>query len=122
MKFMETVADQLPEQGPATKTEILPWTPMAWFGVLVIATYFPILRHLVWQWSTDQDVGNGFFVPLVALFIVWQRREAILRVELKPAWWGVWILLWGAVQAYLGIMGAELFLQRTAFLITLTGV
>jgi exosortase len=119
---MASVADQLPEQAPAAKVEALPWTPIAWFAVLVIATYFPILSHLVWQWSNDEDVGHGFFVPVVSLFIVWQRREEILRVERKTAWWGVWIMLWGALQAYLGTMGAELFLQRTAFLITLTGM
>ena len=72
--------------------------------------------------STDDDFGHGFFVPPVALYIAWLRREEILKVPLKPAWWGVAVLIWGVIQAYLGSLAAELFLQRTAFLISLTGI
>jgi exosortase len=58
----------------------------------------------------------------VALFIAWQRRERILALEYKPAWWGLGIMAWGGAQAYLGMLAAELFLQRTSFLITLVGL
>jgi exosortase len=58
----------------------------------------------------------------VALYIAWLRREEVLKIECKPAWWGVGVLLWGLLQAYVGSLAAELFLQRTAFLVTLTGI
>jgi exosortase len=100
----------------------LPWVAIAWFGVLLILAYYPILRHLVWQWSTDGDVGHGFFVPVVAGYIAWQRRDKLAALHWNPAWWGIALLAWGAVQAYIGLLGAELFLQRTAFLISLVGM
>src|SRR5579863_1650520 len=115
---MATLAGKLPEQVPA-KARTISWLAVAWFGVLLIAVYFPILRHLVAQWSTDDDVSHGFFVPLVAGYIAWQRREKLLSMEWKPAWWGIGLLVWAGVQAYLGMLGAELFLQRTAFLLSL---
>ena len=118
---MATLADKLPEQAPA-RTRTISWTAIAWFGILLIAAYFPILVKLVNQWSTDDDVSHGFFVPIVAGYIAWTRREALLRIEWKPAWWGLGLLLWAAVQAYLGLLGAELFLQRTAFLMSLLGL
>lgn len=95
---------------------------IAWFGVLLVGAYFPILSRLVTQWTTDDDVSHGFFVPLVAGYIAWSRRERLLSIEWKPAWWGIGVLVWAALQAYLGMLGAELFLQRTAFLISLLGV
>jgi len=100
----------------------IPWAAMAWFTALLIAGFYPILSHLVWQWANDEDVSHGFFVPVVALFIAWRRREKILALDFKPAWWGLAIMAWGALQAYLGTLAAELFLQRTAFLITLAGL
>ncbi len=103
-------------------TKNLPWAAIAWFGILLIVAYYPILRHLVWQWSTDGDVGHGFFVPVVAGYIAWQRRDKLAALQWKPAWWGIALLAWGAVQAYIGLLGAELFLQRTAFLISLVGM
>src|SRR5712691_166180 len=119
---MATVAHQLPDRVQGESKREISWTAIAWFFALVVAAYFPILQKLVLQWSTDEDVGHGFFVPVVAAYIAWQRRERILALERKPAWWGVALILWGSVQAYLGMMGAELFLQRTAVLITLVGI
>jgi exosortase len=118
---MATIADKLTEQIPA-KARTISWPAVAWFGILLIAVYFPILRKLVVQWSSDDDVSHGFFVPVVAGYIVWQRREKLLSIPWKPAWWGIALLVWAGVQAYLGMLGAELFLQRTAFLFSLVAM
>jgi exosortase len=118
---MATLADKLTEQVPV-KPRAISWPAIAWFGILLIAVYFPILSRLVLQWSTDDDVSHGFFVPLVAGYIAWQRRERLLSLDWKPAWWGVALLVWAGLQAYLGMLGAELFLQRTAFLISLVAM
>jgi exosortase len=119
---MASAVDQLSEQHPTIQTRPVPWMALAWFGVLLIAAYFPVVKHLVEQWSTDEDVSHGFFVPLVAGFIVWQRRDQILAVDYQPAWWGLGVMAWAALQGYVGMLGAELFLQRTSFLIALVGL
>ena len=118
---MATLADKLPEQVPV-KTRTISWPAVGWFGILLIAVYYPILSKLVAQWSSDDDVSHGFFVPLVAGYIAWERREKLLSLDWKPAWWGVGLLVWAGLQAYLGMLGAELFLQRTAFLISLAAM
>jgi exosortase len=118
---MASVTGLLPGQA-SVKARILSWPAIAWFTALLIVVYFPILQHLVVQWSVDEDVGHGFFVIPVAAYMVWQRRERLLEMEWKPAWWGVAIMLWGVVQSVIGTLGAELFLQRTAILISLVGL
>lgn len=100
----------------------LPWTKIGWFGVLMIGCYAPVLKALIHQWDADPDMGHGFFVPVVAGFIVWQRREELLAIELRPNWWGLAVVLYGAAQLMIATLGAELFLARTAFVITLIGV
>ncbi|MEO8050629.1 MAG: exosortase/archaeosortase family protein [Acidobacteriota bacterium] len=119
---MASAIDHLTEQQPAVIRRSIPWVPLAWFSVLLIVAYFPILRHLVEQWSTDEDVSHGFFVPPVAAFIAWQRRDRILALDYHPAWWGLSVMAWAALQGYVGTLGAELFLQRTSFLIALVGL
>jgi exosortase len=119
---MASAVDQLPAHPPIAKVSTFPWVPVAWFTVLLVAAFFPILRSLVNQWATDEDVSHGFFVPAVAAFIAWQRREQVLALELKPNWWGVAVMGWAAAQGFLGMLAAELFLQRTSFIIALVGV
>ncbi len=106
----------------ASRTRALTWVPIAWFTVLLIVVYLPTLIALVNQWATDEDVGHGFFVPVVAAYVAWTRRDKLMELEWKPAWWGVAILLWGVFQSIVGTLGVELFLQRTALLVTLVGI
>jgi len=95
---------------------------MAWIGVLVAACYAPIVRALVAQWMNDSDMGHGFFVPLVAGYIVWQRRNDLAAIKPHPNPWGLLVVLWGALQSLIGNLGVELFTSRTAMMITLIGV
>src|SRR5579862_3934708 len=106
---MATVTGHLPDHVPATQERSLPFAAIVWFTALLVVAYFPTLTHLVEQWSTDEDVGHGFFVPLVAGYIAWQRRDELLAMERKPARWGLGIMVWGALQGFIGTLGAELF-------------
>lgn len=94
---------------------------VAWFGGLLILCYFPILVRLVSQWSSDEDMGHGFFVPVVAGYIAWQKRDELLSRPLKPNYLGLVLVLFAALQAWIGTLGAELFLARTAFVEALIG-
>ncbi len=99
-----------------------PWTPVVWFGALAVACYAPVLLRLAKQWMNDGDMGHGFFVPVVACYIASQRREELLKTEVRPSWWGALVLLWGAAQLYIATLGSELFLARTAFIVSLAGL
>jgi exosortase len=100
----------------------LPWVGIAWFGVLLIACYAPVLRALVRQWNNDPDMGHGFFVPLIAGYIIWQRREELAAISPEPNWWGLVVVALGGFQLVLGTLGAELFTTRMSFVVTLIGV
>jgi exosortase len=117
---MATVTGQQPTQAAAVRS--LPWVAMAWFAALIFAVYLPVFRHLLDRWTNDEDMGHGFFVPLVAGYLVWRRRDRLLAGNWKPAWWGIAIVLLGVAQSYVGTLGAEQFLQGSAPLVTLVGV
>ncbi|MGD0361962.1 MAG: archaeosortase/exosortase family protein, partial [Bryobacteraceae bacterium] len=76
-------------------TKRLPWAAWAWFGALLLVSYAPVLWRLVQQWDSDPDMGHGFFVPLVAGFIVWQKRAELLALPPAPNWWGLAVVLYG---------------------------
>ena len=93
----------------------------AWFGALLLACYAPLLNGLVRQWATGEDMGHGFFVPLVAGYTAWRRREELAAVRPSTNIWGLAVVIWGAVQMIVGTLAAQLFLARTALLVSLVG-
>ena len=113
---------------PGTATTVcsrqsqIPWLLIAWFSALLILLFFPVLKVMVKEWATDEDMGHAFFVPLVAGYIVWKNREKIRSVPVKPFWPAVLLVLWGFCQMLLGFLGADFFVARTAFLIAVVGV
>jgi len=51
---------------------------------LVLVAYLPTLRWFYDRWTyPDSYYGHGFLIPLVSLFIVWQRRHALKEAKLS---------------------------------------
>ena len=100
----------------------LPWAGIAWFGLILVACYMPVLQRLIHQWNYDPDMGHGFFVPVIAAFIVWQRRSELAAIKPQPNLWGLLVIAWGGLQLFVASLGAELFTARMSFVITLIGI
>ncbi len=108
--------------GPAFKTPSpFSWATIAWVSVLLGVCYAQVLFNLIHQWATDEDMGHGFFVPVIAGYIAWQKRDKIAGKLPQPNWWGLAILIWGGLQLYLATLGAELYLARTSLVISIVG-
>src|SRR3954452_21368406 len=100
----------------------LPWKAIAWFGALLIIGYFPVLMRLVHQWSHDEDMGHGFFVPVIAGFIIWQRREDLVALKLQPSRWGLVLVGVSGFILVVATLGAELFTARLSLVFTVIGM
>jgi exosortase len=107
---------------PASPKTQIPWIALSWFGLLIAVCNAPSLYSLGSIWASDADMGHGFFVPVIAAFIVWQRRYELLAIEPKPNLWGLVVVLVGGAQLSAGTLGVELFLSHSAVIITLIGV
>ncbi len=108
------------EQESSSKIKV-DWLSIAWFGGLLIACYAPILYRMANQWANDENMGHGFFVPLVSLYVVWQRREQLAETPLKTNWWGMAIVVAGGLLSVIATLGVELFTARMSFVIALVG-
>ena len=98
------------------------WPVIAWFGGLLLLCYAPILFRMVDQWATDENMGHGFFVPLIAGYIAWKRKDLLLATPRQSSMWGLALVIWAGFQALAATLGAELFTARLAFVMALWGV
>jgi exosortase len=107
---------------PSRSAHPIPWFTVAWISALLLVCYAQILSSLAFQWYDNPDMGHGFFVPVIAGYIAWSIWPTVADTPVKPNWWGLPIVLWAALQLYLATLGAELFLARTSFVISLIGI
>jgi exosortase len=99
----------------------MPWMALGWFATLIAVCYLPVILRLINQWNTDDDMGHGFFVPILAAYIAWQKRDAFFAQPAKPNWLGLALVIYAALQLCIATLGAELFLARTAIVISIIG-
>jgi len=101
--------------GSGSASAPVPWLNVGWVLGLLILAYLPILMRMANQWTNDDDMGHGFFVPVVAAYIAWRRKDELVATVAKPNYLGLLLMVWCIFQMALGVLGAELFLQRSAF-------
>ena len=117
-----TYADSMPGSETAPSGPVrLRWVAIVWFGALLLVGYAGVLNYLVHQWINDEDMGHGFFVPLVAGYIAWQRRAALASAKTSTNYWGLVLVLFSAIFLTVGTLGAQIVVSRIGFLIALVG-
>ena len=91
-------------------------------AALTLWLYWHTLVRLFLQWGNDQNFSHGYFVPLFSGFVIWQERDRLTRIKLRPSWSGLLLVVLGLVVLILGQMGVELFLMRSSLLILAAGL
>lgn len=91
-------------------------------AVALLVCYASTLRGMVEQWTEDEDMAHGFFVPLVILWVVWRERARWRPLAAEPSAWGYAVLSLGAGLDFAGALGAGLFARSLGLLVSAAGV
>ena len=92
------------------------------FGALILLLYGSILKALVLAWWRDPNYGHGFLVPVFSAFVLWKERQRLAQTKIKPANFGIVVMLAAIGALLVGSLGAELFSSRCSLLILLGGI
>jgi len=91
--------------------------------ILLIAwLYASILFRLVEQWWHDPNFSHGIFVPLFALFVLWQNRTRLKSLPRAPSAWGLFVAALALCVLVVGVLGCEIFLARVSLLLLIAGL
>jgi exosortase len=89
---------------------------------LLVVLYHAIAVKLVTDWAELPDFSHGFLIPFFAAFLLWDNRVVLGETAIAPSWDGIWIVVAGLFELLLGVFGADLFLQRTSFVLLVAGL
>ena len=98
------------------------WGPIILLAILLVYMYRHIAVKLVTDWYELPDFSHGFLIPFFAAYLIWDNRDAIRRTPLAPSWAGLSLVVLGLFELLLGVLGADLFLQRTSFILLICGL
>ena len=105
--------------GMVSKDSLLWFIPIS--GLLIIL-YWEIAPGLVLDWYNDPDYSHGFLVPFLSAFFIWERWDDLKKVEVQPSFWGIGLLGFGLLMLVIGLIGAELYTQRSSLVAVLAGL
>ncbi|NTV94214.1 MAG: VPLPA-CTERM-specific exosortase XrtD [Thiobacillus sp.] len=89
---------------------------------LLVAAAWGGLTELVTRWNNQEEYSHGYFIPLIALWLLWQRREALLGSIGRPSWFGFVLLAVAMAMLVLGELTAIFILIQYGFLLGLLGL
>ncbi len=98
------------------------WQPLALAGALGFA-YATMLAKLGGDWWEDPNYSHGLLVPFVMAYLLWEERDFFQRATKRPnIWLGGALVVVALLALWLGVAGAELYLQRLSLLLMLAGL
>ena len=100
----------------------MPMVAAAVMLALVGVVYRGVLLDLATDWWKDPNFSHGFFVPAFSLFLLWQKRGELAKIEPRPSWFGSIVVAGSLVVMIVGMLGAEFFLPRFSFVVLLGGL
>jgi exosortase len=91
--------------------------------VLVIAAaYRTVFVWLVDDWGFDGNYSHGFLILPIALYLTWERRDALRRLTVAPSWIaGLSVIAVSLLLLLVGTVAAETFVTRVSFVGTVAG-
>jgi len=90
--------------------------------LIIIAVFSPALLSLVGRWMGQEEYAHGFLIPVVAIWLLWSRRDALRASIGRPVWTGPILVLLAAAMHVIGILSVMPNVSQAAFVLALIGL
>lgn len=89
---------------------------------LVGYIYYYGIDRLLHNWFTKEEYSHGIFIPVLSLFLIWQKRDVLARIPTQASWHGVWLTTLGIVIYFLGEISAITAITQFSLVMVLAGL
>lgn len=79
------------------------------FGFVLFAILFIPAYSAMWASWKNEDFNHCFFVPLIVLYLLWEKRALLRTIPAESSWQGVVPLLFGVALFWIGELGGEFY-------------
>jgi exosortase D (VPLPA-CTERM-specific) len=90
--------------------------------IVAFAAFSGGLAELVTRWSRQEEYSHGFLIPVVAAWMLWSRRVALVASLGKPSWTGIVAIFVAGMMLIVGELSAFFLLSQLGFVVALAGI
>src|ERR1700704_5126025 len=80
-----------------------------------VMAFHGALAELVRRWIAQDEYSHGFFIPAIALGLLWMRRDALVASVGRPSWGGLSLMLTAMLMHVAGELSAFFLLSQLGF-------
>ncbi len=112
-----------------SKERSIVWTypPLFWVLLVIIVVLGGIafqytIGDMVYRWGAKEEYGYAYLIPVISLFLVWQRKNRLAEIEFRSSWTGLLLIVLGGVLFFLGEVATTFTLSQYGLVVTILGI
>jgi exosortase D (VPLPA-CTERM-specific) len=101
---------------------LLFWVLLGSIVVLGGIAFQHTIADMQYRWDTLEEYGYGYLIPVITLFLIWQRKNQLAEIEFRPSWVGLLLVVLGGILFFLGEVATTFTLSQYGLVVTVLGV
>ncbi|MBU1193720.1 MAG: exosortase/archaeosortase family protein [Proteobacteria bacterium] len=90
--------------------------------VLWLTVFYPVLPQLIDAWLNHSDESHGILVPLICLYLAWQKKDRLAEENAQTSLTGLWILMASMAIYLASFAGSVAVVSRLMIVTSLIGI
>lgn len=97
------------------------WSVAALLGAVTAALYWDGAVRMIEYWSEREEYSHGFLIPVITLYLIWQRFDRLRELRFEGSWAGVACAVAGLCGFILGELSTLYAIIQYAFVVFVIG-
>lgn len=110
-----------PPQVTVWSLSVLGWLSIFAVVFVVGFAFQDGIRYMLMQWERP-EYNYGYLIPILSIFLVWQKRDELQRHRMQGSWLGIALVLLGLAAYTAGTIGAVYSVVHYAMVLVLAGL
>ena len=98
------------------------WATLFIVATLLLFTFYEGLAQLVGVWGSKEEYSYGYLIPVITLFLIWQKKPQLEKTPFTGSWLGIVVVILGLGLLVLGNLSTLFLVVQYGFLLVLAGV
>ena len=104
------------------KSPVHLWLILLLAAAAGIFIFYDGLKYMVSYWSNREEYSHGFLIPLITIYLIWQRTDLLRKMPFENAWPGVLVTAFGLFLYFLGELSTIYTVIQYGFVTVVYGV